>query len=273
MNRTLGVLSLLFLMSLVFFTACNKDDDGGGGFVNELLFPVENDVQLGLQLDSAIEADPTTYPILSRTAYPEAYGHIERIRDSVLATSDIVYRDLFTWEVHIIHDDNVLNAFAAPGGFIYVYTGLIKYLDTEDELAGVMGHEIAHADRRHSINQMKKQYGTQILLDVVLGKENQGQLTEMAQGLLALKNSRSDESEADEYSVRYLCETDYNASGAAGFFQKLIDAGNGECTGQFMSTHPCPDNRVQAIHDHEDELGCIGTQTTAQYAEILSSLP
>ena len=273
MNRALGLLSLFFLVGVVVITACKKDDDGGGGFVEELLFPVEKDVQLGMQLDSAIEADPATYPILSRTDYPAAYGHIERIRDSILATSDVVYRDLFTWEVHIIRDDAVLNAFAAPGGYIYVYTGLIKYLETEDELAGVMGHEIAHADRRHSINQMKKQYGTQLLLDVVLGKENQGQITQMAQGLLALKNSRSDESEADEYSVRYLCETDYNASGAAGFFEKLIEEQDGECTGQFMSTHPCPDNRVEDIHAHEEDLGCKGTQTTAQYAEILSSLP
>ena len=60
----------------------------------------------------------------------------------------------FDWELKIIHDDETLNAFCAPGGYIYVYTGLIKFLAHEDNLAGVIGHEIAHADLRHSTQQL-----------------------------------------------------------------------------------------------------------------------
>ncbi len=257
-------------ITVSFFVACNKDDNDES-LINRLLFPVEQDVALGARLDSTIEASPSEYNILSESEYPEAYGHIKRLRDSILKSPEIRYRDEFEWEVHIIHDDETLNAFAAPGGFIYVYTGLIRYLESEDQLAGVMGHEIAHADRRHSINQLKKQYGVQILLDVVLG-ENQGLLTEMAANLILLSNSREDESEADEYSVKYLCSTQYNAAGAAGFFEK-ISAGGSSKVPEFLSTHPNPDNRVENIYAQQSDLSCDGELTDASYQAILNSLP
>ena len=77
----------------------------------------------------------------------------------------------------IIKDDNVQNAFATPGGHIYVFTGLIKFLDNESQLAGVLGHEMAHADRRHTSRQLQNEYGINLLLSVVLG-ENPNQLAQ-----------------------------------------------------------------------------------------------
>jgi predicted Zn-dependent protease len=262
--------SVLTLISLVLLNGCKKKDDGSSAIL-DLFFPVSKDKQLGTQLKNEIAANPQQYPILDEVAYPEAYVHIRRIRDSILNTGNVTHANDFSWELKIIHDDEVLNAFAAPGGFIYVYTGLIKYLESEDQLAGVMGHEIAHADRRHSVNQMVKTYGVQVLLDVVLG-ENQGALTQMAENLVNLKNSRSDESEADKYSVIYLCPTSYNAAGAAGFFVKI----SAESTGfnpEFLSTHPSPDNRVTDINNHKNAEGCIGAEKEGQYQAILNSLP
>lgn len=261
--------SLLTIVSLLLINSCQKED--GGNTVVDLFFPVTKDVQLGTELSKEIAANPEQYPVLDETSYPEAYQHIRRIRDSILETGEVAHAEDFAWEVRIIQDDNVLNAFAAPGGFIYVYTGLIKYLDTEDELAGVMGHEIAHADRRHSVNQMVKSYGVQVLLDVVLG-QNQGMLTQMAQGMASLSFSRTDETEADEYSVIYLCGTGYHAAGAAGFFEK-IEAEGGSSVPEFLSTHPSPDNRVTAIHSKKTELGCSGEEKDGQYQELLNSLP
>lgn len=249
------------------FNSCKKS--GGAA---SILFPVSKDVELGTQLKNEIASNPEQYPLLDSSKYPEAYGHILRIRDSILLSGEVYHKDDFSWEVKIIEDDNVLNAFAAPGGFIYVYTGLIKYLDTEDQLAGVMGHEIAHADKRHSINQMIQNYGVQILLDIVLGK-NQGTLTQIAQGLTNLSFSRSDESEADEFSVIYLCPTSYNASGAAGFFEKIQEEGGSGGTPEFLSTHPSPDNRVTDIKNHKLELNCKGTIKDGSYQEIINSLP
>ena len=115
---------------------------------------------------------------------------------------------ILTGGVKIIHDDDVLNAFCAPGGFICVYTGIIKFLESEDQFAGVMAHEIAHADRRHVTNALTKQYGLSVMLNVVLGSDP-STLKDIAGGLISLTFSRSNETDADNHSVKYLCPTGY----------------------------------------------------------------
>ena len=256
----------LFLIGLSLFLNSCKEGEGFN------IFSIEDDKELGLQLSEEIASDPANYPVLDENDYPEAYAHIRRIRDAVLNSGNVTYKDEFDWEVKIIHDDDVLNAFCAPGGYIYVYTGLIKYLDTEDHLAGVMGHEIAHADKRHSTEQMTKLYGVGLLFDIALG--NSSDLSQIVVGLIGLKFSRNHETEADEYSVRYLCPTDYNAAGAAGFFQKLIDLEQTGGTPQFLSTHPNPDNRVENIEATEQAEGCTGTGTfDDRYQDFKASLP
>jgi predicted Zn-dependent protease len=121
---------------------------------------------------------------------------------------------------------------------------------------------------------MQTQYGVELLLNVVLGKDL-AQVSQIASGMLQLKNSREHEKEADEYSVKYLCPTPYNAAGAAGFFTKL-EASGIQCGGiqQFFSTHPCPDNRIANIATNKTTEGCTGTGTfDAEYANFKALLP
>lgn len=260
------LLVLFFSVAILF--SCNGCKDQGFN-----IFSIEDDKQLGLQLHDEIAASPGDYPILNETQYSAAYAHLYRIRDSILNSGNVEHKDDFDWDLQIIRDDSVLNAFCAPGGYIYVYTGLIKFLDSEDQLAGVLGHEIAHADRRHSTEQLTKSYSISLLLQVVLG-ENAQLLSEIAQGLVSLKFSRSDESEADEYSVKYLCPTEYNAAGAAGFFDRLIQMEQAGGTPQFLSTHPNPDNRVADMNTHKTDFGCTGTETfNVRYQQLKNSLP
>lgn len=269
-------MSRILLLAVLAFLAIqckkNKDDsDNEPGIVEEYLFPVSKDIELGEQLDSTIQADPTTYPILDESQYPEAYTFLRAMRDSILQSGHVTYADDFEWKLTIIQDDSTLNAFAAPGGFIYVYTGLMKYLSSEYALAGVMGHEIAHADLRHSSEQMRKQYGVSILLSVLLG-EDPGKLTQIAANLLFLSFSRDDEEEADEYSVIYLCETDYKADGASVFFEQL-EAEGGSSVPAFLSTHPSSESRVEDIQAKAVELNCEGAYTDGAYAAMIATLP
>ncbi len=235
------------------------------------IFSLQDDINLGRQLEAEIAANPQEFPILPESQYPQAYDYIRGLRDSVLNTGTVKYKNEFDWNIYII-DSDVLNAFCAPGGYIYFYTGLIKFLDTEDELMGVLGHEIAHADRRHSTSQLTKQYGIGTLLSVLTGGDP-GTLAQIAAGLISLKFSRTDETEADEYSVRYLCPTTYNAAGAAGFFTKIEDVA-GPTPPQFLSTHPNPGNRVQAINQWKADLACSGNQVyDTKYQQFKAMLP
>ena len=247
LNRILAIV----LISSMGLSGCDKE-------IVDLVYTLEDDKSLGLQLQNEIASNPDQYPVLDRTEYAEAYAYLEDLRDQILASPDVRYKDEFTWEVHII-DDDVLNAFAAPGGYIYFYTGIIKYLENEDDLMGVLGHEIAHADRRHSAKQMLETYGVQTVISMALG-DSPSQVAQLAAGLAgnaaALKFSRSDESEADSYSVDYLSVTPYRCDGTAVFFEKITAEGDGSSVPTFLSTHPNPETRVEDIRAKADELGC-----------------
>lgn len=228
---------------------------------DEPVFTVENDVELGRQSEASIAADPEEYPVLSRQDYPEAYAHVDRIVGKLIRSREIKYRELFAYDdVKIIHDDDVLNAFCTPGGFIYVYSGLVHYLDAEDHLAGVLGHEIAHAERRHSSIRLQREFGAQRLLEFVVLTQpmtvKNVATAAIVKELTTLTYSREQEAESDEYSVRYLSSTNYACDGTAGFFQKLLDEGDGARIPEFLSSHPDPAARVQAIRKAAEEVGC-----------------
>jgi predicted Zn-dependent protease len=259
---------ILVMMSAVLIISCGKDPQA----IN--IFTVEDDMQLGLQVEQEILGNPSEYPLVQPGQYAEAYQHIERVRDSILGTGLVDYDTEFAWAVHIIDNDTVLNAFCTPGGYIYFYTGIIKFLDNEAEFAGVMGHEMAHAARRHSTAQMTKAYGLQVLLSIVLG-QNPGLLAQMAAdlatGVASLAFSRDDEYEADEYSVKYLYETSYNATGVAGFFEKMEGSPQPP---EFLSTHPSPENRIEKIYETWQSLGGkTGEEYPERYQQFKNSLP
>ena len=242
----------------------------------QLFFSLRDDLALGQRTAAEIDGNPAEYPILDPAQHPQAYAYIQQIVDRLLASGQVRYAKQFPWRVRIINKD-VLNAFCAPGGYISVYTGLIRFLDAEYELAGVMGHEMAHADRRHTSRQLEKAYGIAIISQMALGSNSGGlaqQAAQIAQGLASLSFSRSHEREADEWSVRYLCNTGYPAYGAARFFEKLQKMQQGQGTPQFLSTHPDPGNRINAIHTRAQQLRCAGTQTLdGPYEAFKASLP
>ncbi|MCB0560813.1 MAG: M48 family metalloprotease [Phaeodactylibacter sp.] len=264
--KKLPIIAVVLSISLSF-SGCSTTSKPGGGFN---LFTPEQDIELGLQVAQQIADDPAQFPVLPERGNEEAYAYIRKIRDKILNTGNVAFKDQFTWEVKIIKDDETLNAFCTPGGHIYVYTGLIKFLDSEDQLAGVMGHEIAHAAQRHSTQQMTKIYGLSALTSIATGSAEPGMLEQIALGLISLKFSRSHETEADTYSVIYLCGTDYHANGAAGFFRKM----EGQPTPpEFLSTHPNPGNRVENIDAKAKELNCRGNKSyDAEYQRIKAKL-
>lgn len=243
----------------------------GCGAASQLnVFSLEDDKALGLQLSQQIADDPAQFPILPEQGNEEVYTYVRAIAERILNTGLVAHSDQFAWEIRIIDDDETLNAFCAPGGYIYVYTGIIKYLDSEDQLAGVMAHEIAHAALRHSTRQMTRAFGISALYSIISGKPEPGQLEQIAIGLLSLKFSREHETEADLWSVKYLCPTDYNAAGAAGFFEKM----EGRPTfSEFLSTHPNPGNRVEHINAQRLSFGCRGeARNIPAYNKIKSGL-
>lgn len=236
--------------------------------LSSVLGPIAIDIRLGEQTAQQISNNPREYPILSESRYPDVYEYLNGIKETILESGAVKHADDFAWQLHVINDPDTLNAFATPGGYLYIYTGLLLYLDGEDEIAGVLGHEIAHADLRHSTQQLRQERRRK-----VFGRLAGGNRDTLSQ-LLGLRHSRADETEADRASVTYLCGTDYDAAGAAGFFAKLEEEGGRQQSPQFLSTHPNPDNRVEEIEKEARAQGCTGDEAYPErYAEILETLP
>lgn len=263
--RTFAALLMLALM--VLFPGCGEDNS-----IN--LFTVQDDIALGQEADDQIRADPAAFPILDSAQYATAYQHLYRIRNTILASGQLNYANTFGWRCTIIRNDTMVNAFCLPGGTMYFYTGIIKLLDNEAQFAGVMAHEMAHADRRHSTDQLTIAYGLDLLLSIALGNDPNAiaQIAaDLAAGLSSLAFSRQDEYEADEYAVKYLYPTEEDAASLGDFFTKL----EGEpYPPTFLSTHPSPEDRLEKINEHFQALGGVHGQTfISRYNEFKSSLP
>lgn len=256
------------LSASLLFVSCSSSKNLGSG-IN--LFTIDQDRQFGAQVAAEIDGNQQEYPLLDSASNSEVYQYLYKIRNNILNSGNVKHKDDFVWRLRIIHDDSTLNAFCTPGGYIYVYTGIMKYLDNEAQLAGVLGHEIAHADFRHSTRQMTKQYGIETLLGILAGDRKM--LAEITSGIVGLKFSRDHETEADKGSVTYLCPTAYPAYSGAGFFEKIAAAG-GAKTPEFLSTHPNPENRIENFKNYAVEMGCSGASDFAtEYKRIIAKLP
>jgi beta-barrel assembly-enhancing protease len=240
MKKAVFYLSILIFMP-VFVYSCESG-------IN--IFSQQDEVQLGEEVDAEIRNNPQEYPIY--TGDPSVKNYInQRIFQEVLSSPRIESKNVYNYRFEIIDQPDVLNAFALPGGSIYLYTGLLKYLDSEAALAGVIGHEIAHAEKRHATQRLTAYYGVSFLISVVLG-DDPSQVAEIAAnlfvGLAFLANSRSDENQSDEYSYMYLKDTRYYEGGVKFFFEKLRDEGlvssQSDRIATFLSTHPDPIDRI-----------------------------
>jgi predicted Zn-dependent protease len=156
------------------------------------------------------------------------------------------------WEVNVIHSDE-LNAFCMPGGKIVFYSGLITQLNlTDDEIAIVMGHEISHALREHSREQVSQALAAQTVIGIggaLLGLGGGAtDLTNSAyEALVATKFSRVDESEADRIGLELTARAAYDPRAGVVLWQKMIKASQGDRPPEFLSTHPAEENRVKQI--------------------------
>ncbi|MFN5222738.1 MAG: M48 family metalloprotease [Bacteroidota bacterium] len=234
---------LITVLLTFLFIACGTSRDG-----DFTLFSVEEDLALGKELSQSINSDPVNYPLIERSESPGAYAQLDRILKHILSSQHILHRDELAWQLHIINNDTIQNAFCTPGGFIYVYTGLMKFVESEDELAGIIAHEVAHGDLRHSTDQLTKQYGIQVLIALLTDSDSR-LLADIGASLVQLSYSRSDESEADRYAVRYLKDTPYSPTAFADFFQRMLQKDGNMGVFQFLSTHPDPGNRVEKIKE------------------------
>jgi predicted Zn-dependent protease len=272
-----GFYPFLFLFSLLIasavFQACEQSN----------IFSDKDDVEFGQEFDKEIKAHPKEYPMLE--GHQDIKDYVTDIGKTILnASPKIKKKNIYPYTFQVIND-TIVNAFCTPGGFVYVYTGLMKFMDNEAGLAGVIGHEIAHAERRHVTQRLTAYYGVSAMLSFILGG-NPSLLAEIAAnlfvGLAFLKNSRDDETEADYYSIQYLKSTKWYPGGITFFFDKIKEEQRKKGTtpgdlDRMLSTHPLPNDRITFVNKELSKISPKPDPTqglfTDEYQRMKQKLP
>jgi len=228
---------LLILTCLYSGCAINKDNIRGFNLIS-----VQEETQLGCRI--AVEVEKQRMIVTD----PQVQGYITRLGNQLLRG---VRKREFNFTFKVVRDDSV-NAFAIPGGHIYVNSGLIKFVKTEKELAAVMAHEINHCVARHGTQKITQQYGYSLVLQLLQGR-NPSLLTQLASSLFKagafLSYSREMENQADYLAVETTYRAGYDPRGMVIFLQKLelreqSKSGN---IGQFFSSHPVTRERIRQV--------------------------
>lgn len=238
----------------------------------------QQEVQMGQQYVQQINAQ---LPIIQD---PELNRYINVLGDSI---ARLTSRKDLDWQFFIV-DAQEVNAFAVPGGFVYVNRGLIQRADQMDELAGVLGHEIGHVVRRHTVKQMEKAQGANIgvtlacVLTSICNSQAAGAAINIAGGAVFAKFSRQDEAEADAEGVKNTVRAGISPVGMVTMFRKLLDerkARPGAVESWFL-THPLEEDRITAVQTMINavppgQLAQLGTDTRNFHAfkTRIQSLP
>ncbi|RUO59416.1 M48 family metallopeptidase [Pseudidiomarina insulisalsae] len=237
-----GVIAL----ALTGLVACTQSPTGRSQLQ---LFSSDEIAQLGAQSYSAIKEQEK----VSRD--PQLNQYVQCISNDLIAVLPSPWGQE-QWEVTVFESDMV-NAFALPGGKIGVYTGLIDLAETPDQLAAVIGHEIGHVIAQHSNERMSNQFAAGVGLQLgglLIGQEMDSDKAALVMGVLGvgvqlgyiLPYSRIHESESDELGLRYMAAAGYDPREAAELWRNMAKQG-GQNPPEFLSTHPSPQTRIEAL--------------------------
>jgi predicted Zn-dependent protease len=238
----------------------------------------QQEVQMGQEYATQINAQ---LPIVQD---PELNRYINVLGDSI---ARLTSRADLDWHFFIV-DSKEVNAFAVPGGFVYVNRGLIERTDRMDEVAGVLGHEIGHVLRRHTVKQMEKAQGANIgvtlacVLTSICNSQVAGAAINIAGGAVFARFSRQDEAEADQEGFNNVVRAGISPVGMVTMFQKLLDERKSRPAGveAWFLTHPLEEDRITAIQARINQippatLARLGTDTRNfhTFKARLQSLP
>jgi len=225
---------------------------------------VEQEKAMGLAAapDMASQMGGVADPVRDRDAARVAQVGAKLVQRSDAARS--AYADNFHY--YLLNDSKTINAFALPGGQIFITRALYNQLQNEGQLAGVLGHETGHVVARHSAEQMAKgQLGQMLVTAVAVGASDDrghGQTAamaaQMANQMVRLHYGRDDETQADTLGLKYMAQAGYHPRGMAGVMNVLAEASKGNRQPEFLSSHPYPEHRQQVIEaylkEHAAEL-------------------
>jgi predicted Zn-dependent protease len=241
---------IVLAILLAGFTICkyysNSQFNDITGQTQHVSISPEQEIALGLNSYPAmIEQYGGLYPDA------EAQKFVKSVGQKIVQNSD-ARQTPYQYDFHLLNDPEVVNAFALPGGQVFITQALFNKLDTEDQLAGVFGHEIGHVVARHGAERIAKEELTQGLTGaavVASGDYHTAQAAQMIAGLISMSYGRDQELASDDLGVRFMTQAGYDPEALIGVMKILEQVSGGQRQPEFLSTHPNPENRIEKIKE------------------------
>ncbi|MCB9772669.1 MAG: M48 family metalloprotease [Candidatus Omnitrophica bacterium] len=233
---------ILLVLFTIFLSGCASEYNLATGKEERLFYSSERESNLGAAVAEQIAKDMKFVNDI------DSNNRVRAIFDRLVAVSD---RKDLVYTIRIVDDDTV-NAFSIPGGYVYIYKGLLNKLKDDDQIAGVLGHEIAHITAKHALKRIQKSYGYTLLQVAAIGSGD----GDLAQGVhviltsLFFAYSREDEYESDELAVKYTRKAGFDPKKMIDVLEvlKKEEEKSPVRRANYFRTHPYPNERIAVVN-------------------------
>ncbi|MBL19971.1 MAG: hypothetical protein CMC82_09180 [Flavobacteriaceae bacterium] len=243
--KSLGIFGGIFIFFYVGINLLSEDKKTKWFYSDEKisLISYEQEIALGELIDEHIIASQYKNPLTNKTIDSMMWAVSKRLQEQI-PTSE------YDYNITIL-DNPQINAFTIPGGNIYVFSGLISFCDSPEQLAAVLAHEMGHVEKRHTVDRLAQEFGLSVLFSIMTGGDTV-LLSDLYQTLISSGFSRSNEKEADQFALNLLEDASISPKSIASFFRKL----NRENLAyddkiELVMTHPHNNSRIKASLNHE----------------------
>lgn len=243
-NLKIRLLIGLAIVGFAFFRKCNQQiENEFTGRMQTITMTPDQEIAIGLQ--SAPQMAQQHGGLHPNNQYQALVDNV----GNKLVSNSLAKKTPYKYEFHLLADERAINAFALPGGQIFITYALFSKLQNEDQLAGVLGHEIGHVLGKHSAERIgESEFWKTVSTGASVGADMGGLVSGIGQNTL-LKNGRNDELESDELGVVFMLDSGYNPEEMIGVMKILKDAAGPNRVPEMQSTHPDPDNRIEKIRE------------------------
>jgi predicted Zn-dependent protease len=239
----------LAIVAFAFFKKCaNTQENPYTGTTQVISMDPQKEIEIGLASAPQMAQYGGLYQDRQAQAYVDMVG-------KKLVDNSVARNTPYKYDFHLLADPNTINAFALPGGQIFITYALYSKLQNEDQLAGVLGHEIGHVLGRHSAERIAEtEFWQTLSTGASVGADAGNVVAGVGQNVL-LGNGRDDELESDDLGVRFMIKAGYNPREMIGVMKILKDASGPSRLPEFQSTHPDPENRIEKIEEAIKKYG------------------